>query len=291
MAGVTGTNGKTTCAWLLAPALEAAARAAAYLGTLGTGRPRAQVASALDDRRSVHRAAHARAARAGGAAHVAMEVSSHALDQPRVDGVRFRVAAFSNLTRDHLDYHGTMERYAEAKARLFRRPGSSTRVINVGDPFGAQLACVRAAAPASIVTAAAAARRARGRGFVHVCTSSCRRRGIELEIDPSGHFGAAPALALIGGFNAENLSPSRRVLLAWQFGVGRCARARSARVHGAPGRMEASGCRRRRSRSSTTRTRPTRSRRRSRAARAHCARPPALSCSAAAASATPASAR
>ena len=68
-----------------------------------------------------------------------MEVSSHALDQRRVDGVRMRVAAFCNLTRDHLDYHGTMERYAEAKQRLFRLPGLEHAVINVGDPVGRAL--------------------------------------------------------------------------------------------------------------------------------------------------------
>ena len=65
-----------------------------------------------------------------------MEVSSHALDQGRVDGVRFHTAVFTNLTRDHLDYHGTMEHYGAAKARLFAWPHLALRVINVDDPFG-----------------------------------------------------------------------------------------------------------------------------------------------------------
>ena len=68
-----------------------------------------------------------------GAECVAMEVSSHALDQGRVNGVRFHTAAFTNLTRDHLDYHGTMEAYAAAKARLFAWPALADRVINVDD--------------------------------------------------------------------------------------------------------------------------------------------------------------
>ena len=76
------------------------------------------------------------ALRAGGAANVAMEVSSHALDQARVGAVRFRTAAFTNLTRDHLDYHGTMESYGAAKAQLFRRADLQSRVINVDDAFG-----------------------------------------------------------------------------------------------------------------------------------------------------------
>src|SRR4030095_5198705 len=78
--------------------------------------------------------------RDAGASAVAMEVSSHALDQGRVNGVDFDVALFTNLTRDHLDYHGTMAAYGTAKSRLFTWPGLDTRVINVGDPFGQSLA-------------------------------------------------------------------------------------------------------------------------------------------------------
>ena len=75
-----------------------------------------------------------------GAGAVALEVSSHALDQGRVDEVRFAEAAFTNLTQDHLDYHGTMQAYGRAKARLFVRPTLNARVINVDDAFGRELA-------------------------------------------------------------------------------------------------------------------------------------------------------
>ena len=74
-------------------------------------------------------------ARDDGAAMLAMEVSSHALDQGRVGGVRFDTAVFTNLTRDHLDYHGTLEAYGEAKARLFQWPGLRAAVINVRRPL------------------------------------------------------------------------------------------------------------------------------------------------------------
>ncbi|MCB1565151.1 MAG: UDP-N-acetylmuramoyl-L-alanyl-D-glutamate--2,6-diaminopimelate ligase, partial [Xanthomonadales bacterium] len=74
-----------------------------------------------------------------GARVVAMEVSSHALDQGRVDGVRFDVAVFSNLTQDHLDYHGDMQAYGAAKARLFQRSGLRAAVVNLDDPFGREL--------------------------------------------------------------------------------------------------------------------------------------------------------
>ena len=120
--GVTGTNGKTTCAWLIAQALSLCGRPAAYIGTLGYGAAGAlrPVAHTTSDVVSVHR--QLANLRAAGARAVAMEVSSHALDQGRVDEVRFATAAFTNLTQDHLDYHGTLAAYGAAKARLFARP-------------------------------------------------------------------------------------------------------------------------------------------------------------------------
>src|SRR5579885_1114082 len=140
VAGITGTNGKTTCAWLLAQALGRCGRPAAYMGTLGYGMPGALAATehTTADPVSVHR--RLAAMRSADAEAVSMEVSSHALDQDRVGGVRFHTAAFTNLTRDHLDYHGTMAAYGAAKARLFAWPELAARVINVDDEFGARLA-------------------------------------------------------------------------------------------------------------------------------------------------------
>src|SRR5262249_57982036 len=113
---------------------------AAYIGTLGFGMPDAlqTAAHTTPDAVSVHRELDT--LRRLGASCVCMEVSSHALDQLRVDGVRFHTAVFTNLTRDHLDYHGTMEKYGAAKALLFTSSGLVARVINVDDEFGAQLA-------------------------------------------------------------------------------------------------------------------------------------------------------
>jgi len=140
IAGITGTNGKTTCAYLLAQALESCGRAAAYMGTIGTGRPGSLVASGLTTSDGVTVQRTLASLRAGGASSVAMEVSSHAIDQARVGAVRFRTAAFTNLTRDHLDYHGTMESYGGVKAKLFAMPDLVSRVINVDDAFGRQIA-------------------------------------------------------------------------------------------------------------------------------------------------------
>ncbi|HKZ74500.1 MAG TPA: Mur ligase family protein, partial [Steroidobacteraceae bacterium] len=159
VAGITGTNGKTTCAWLLAQALTACGRPAAYAGTLGFGMPGALRASTHTTVDAV--SAHRRLGqlRALGAECVAMEVSSHALDQERAAGVRFHTAAFTNLTRDHLDYHGSMEAYGAAKARLFAWPALAARVVNIDDPFGAELARREAAGRLVVTTRAAQAPR------------------------------------------------------------------------------------------------------------------------------------
>jgi UDP-N-acetylmuramoyl-L-alanyl-D-glutamate--2,6-diaminopimelate ligase len=140
LAGITGTNGKTTTAWLTAQALGACGRRASYSGTLGFGFPGDlhRTSHTTPDAVSVHR--QLAALRDAGTDSVAMEVSSHALDQGRVSGVRFHTAVFTNLTRDHLDYHGTMAAYGAAKAALLDWPTLAVRVINIDDPFGAGLA-------------------------------------------------------------------------------------------------------------------------------------------------------
>lgn len=137
--GVTGTNGKTTCTQLLARALNKHSRRCAVIGTLGNGFPDELVDSGhtTPDVVLVHRllADFQRQ----GAEYVCIEVSSHALDQERTSGVVFDIAVFTNLSRDHLDYHGNMENYGVAKSRLFALPGLDAAVINSDDSFGQQL--------------------------------------------------------------------------------------------------------------------------------------------------------
>ena len=117
--GVTGTNGKTTTAILCAQILHAAGRRAAAIGTIGVWTPGGVLEGALTTPEAVDLHARLAALRDEGYEVVVMEVSSHALDQRRVDGVWFRAAAWTHLTRDHLDYHGDMDSYAAAKRRLF----------------------------------------------------------------------------------------------------------------------------------------------------------------------------
>ncbi|WP_300620515.1 UDP-N-acetylmuramoyl-L-alanyl-D-glutamate--2,6-diaminopimelate ligase [Dokdonella sp.] len=138
--GVTGTNGKTSTVQMLAQALHRLGRSSATIGTLGAGLHGAirEGERTTPDAIAVH--GLLAQFRDEGATHVAMEVSSHALVQGRVNAVAFDIAVFTNLTRDHLDYHGTMEAYGAAKQRLFAWPDLSAAVLNVDDAFGRALA-------------------------------------------------------------------------------------------------------------------------------------------------------
>ena len=138
--GVTGTNGKTTSTQWIAQSLNRLQRKCAVIGTLGqgligeNGTDHAAV-NTTPDPVSLH--AFLGQMRAKGAQAVAMEVSSHGIEQGRVNGVDFDVAMFTNLSRDHLDYHGDMKSYGEAKAQLFAWPSLKHAVVNLDDQFGA----------------------------------------------------------------------------------------------------------------------------------------------------------
>lgn len=138
--GVTGTNGKTSTVQLLAQALEHLGHRAATIGTLGAGLHGQINEGERTTPDAISVQGLLASFREEGATHVAMEVSSHALEQGRVAAVAFEVAAFTNLTRDHLDYHGSMEAYGKAKAKLFAWPTLKAAAINVDDGFGRSLA-------------------------------------------------------------------------------------------------------------------------------------------------------
>jgi len=137
---ITGTNGKTTVAWLAAHAMNFLGRPAAAMGTLGWGPPPKLWPSAMTtpDPDELHR--RLRVLADNGVEHVFLEVSSQALDQDRISGLRVRLAAFTQLGRDHLDYHGDSVAYGGAKRRLFVEHRPEAAVINVDDPFGSDIA-------------------------------------------------------------------------------------------------------------------------------------------------------
>ena len=229
--GVTGTNGKTTVAYLLAQALSQPQRRCAYLGTLGYGVPPTITAHAwtTPDCLTLHRELAEI-----GAPRAAMEVSSHALKQGRVAGLKFHTAVFTNLTRDHLDEHGDLASYGEAKRKLFTLPGLAHAVLNADDAFAATIAnglapnckLLRTGVRASAVELSARIRRS-------------DLSGVELEI--AGNFGAARLKSrLIGAFNAENLLSALGALLAEGMALpAACAALGAAKPP--PGRMEVLG--------------------------------------------------
>ena len=233
--GITGTNGKTSCAHLLASALEDLGRPAGLIGTLGSGRFGALESGRLTtpDAVEVHRSL-ARIRDAGGTA-VAMEVSSHALDQDRTAGVRFRLAALTNLSREHLDYHGDMDRYAEAKTRLFDWPGLGGAVINVDDDFGRRLF---GQLPAS-VDALAVGRTAHGLTGRTLWLRSVGEGpdGLDIGYQFDGVPGRLQS-SLWGDFNAENLAVALGLLISLNIGPDDAAAALS-RARAPAGRMEA----------------------------------------------------
>jgi UDP-N-acetylmuramoyl-L-alanyl-D-glutamate--2,6-diaminopimelate ligase len=235
--GITGTNGKTTCAYLLAQALSRAGSDAAYIGTVGIGRVGALEAPThtTPDAVTVHRLLAK--LRAQGVSDVAMEVSSHALDQGRVDGVRFRCAAFTNLTRDHLDYHGSMQAYGAAKARLLDAAGLEHIILNVGDAFCRDLA--RRSAGRAPVTAVWVGTEGAGwaaQRAVWADEVELDLRGISMKL--RGDFGEQRlATRLLGRFNAENCVIVAACLLALGVPAGAAAAALGA-CAAPPGRME-----------------------------------------------------
>jgi UDP-N-acetylmuramoyl-L-alanyl-D-glutamate--2,6-diaminopimelate ligase len=234
--GVTGTNGKTTTAHLIATASQLLGTAAAYAGTIGFGRIDAlqAVTHTTPDSITVHR--QLAELRDAGVRSLAMEVSSHALDQHRVDAVRFDTAVFTNLTRDQLDYHGTFESYAAAKAKLFAWPQLKHAVINADDAFGRTLLgnCT-ATADLTSYSRSSSAPEPRMR-HLFAARAVAGARGLDITVD--GSWGVATLHSrFIGDFNVENLLAALGALLGWNVPF-HDAIAALERCSPPPGRME-----------------------------------------------------
>ncbi len=142
--GITGTNGKTSCTHFIAQALNSYQKKCAVLGTVGYGFPPELIPITLTTPDVVSLQRYFANLKEQGAEYLAMEVSSHALVQGRVDAVHFDIAVFTQLSRDHLDYHKTMEAYAQAKERLFQSPGLKYGVVNADDALGQKIAATYA---------------------------------------------------------------------------------------------------------------------------------------------------
>jgi UDP-N-acetylmuramoyl-L-alanyl-D-glutamate--2,6-diaminopimelate ligase len=235
--GITGTNGKTTCAYLLAQCLERLGSQAAYIGTIGWGRIASLRPAALTtpDVVTLHR--ELADLRASGVREVALEVSSVALDQERIAGVRLNVGAFTNLSRDHLDYHETMAEYGAAKARLFEVPGLQQIIVNVGDAFGRRFAQnYSGRAPLTAIWIGAGDSGWLAQRALRATSVILDLRGISMQVD--GSFGKLNvSTKLLGRFNAENSLVVMACLLSLGASLSEAAKVLAECVP-PPGRME-----------------------------------------------------
>ena len=228
--GITGTNGKTTTAYLLHCALEAVSAKPALIGTTGLFASGAERPSLHTTPEGDDISRFARQALDAGATHLLLEVSSHGLAMHRVDALGFEVAAFTNLSRDHLDFHQSMDRYGEAKARLFTELEPSKAVIHVDDPFGAELAH-RLSVPVIRCS-----RQPGSEAEILATDWSVTRAGIRAKVEtPAGPVELRSPM--LGEHNLENLLVAlgcayalgldlRRVTEAWEHAAG------------SPGRLE-----------------------------------------------------
>ncbi len=233
MVGVTGTNGKTSvCQWV-AQALDGLGRRAAVLGTLGNGLvgERGEARNTTPDPVVLQRELAEYLKR--GAKVAAMEVSSHGLDQGRTAGIKFDVAVFTNLTRDHLDYHQTMEAYAEAKYRLFNARGVGRAVINVDDGWGRRFADRFRGSPVDVIGYGLEGGRLRATRITQT------EAGLRFRV--AGEWGEGEvAVPMLGAFNVANLLAVIGTLVA--SGVEfRVALEAVGKLSPVPGRLERLG--------------------------------------------------
>jgi UDP-N-acetylmuramoyl-L-alanyl-D-glutamate--2,6-diaminopimelate ligase len=231
MTGVTGTNGKTSVTHWVAQAFSELGRKTAVIGTVGNGFPDALTPSLNTTPDAIELQQRLAIYHQQGAAACAIEVSSHGLAQGRVNGTSFNVAVLTNLSRDHLDYHGDMERYADAKARLFSWPGLAWAVLNVDDAFGQRLESETRPA------------RVAGYGFQRgaVVGKKLRLSQAGMHLNVHTDWGDAEFDApLLGRFNAANLLAVLTTLLVSDVKLDEACKA-LAHITPPPGRMQTLG--------------------------------------------------
>jgi len=208
--GITGTNGKTSCSHFLAQALSSRDGGCGLIGTLGYGLYGQLSHGQHTTPDAVQLQAELASIYDAGARQVVMEVSSHGLEQQRVSGVAFDAAVFTNLSHDHLDYHGDLASYAAAKRRLFRMPGLRYAVINHDDAYGRELMALLAEQSSTVLQVLSY-------GFdqaADVCAVARRfdSSGFELQITTPWGQGVLCS-RLLGRFNASNLLAALAALL------------------------------------------------------------------------------
>lgn len=232
--GVTGTNGKTTVAWLVAQAMQLLGRRTGYLGTLGYGVDELDVDLGMTTPPCLDLHAKLAGFRDEGAEAAAIEISSHALAQERTDGLQVDIAVFTNLSRDHIDFHGSLEAYAESKAKLFTQFDSEWRIIGIDTEFGLELA--DRLGPDAVVTSIRADARVGDHSYVRLQSASPDDGASLLNVDSSWGRGEI-RVPLVGQFNYSNVLQVLAVLLCRGVDFDVAARTIS-RLSAPPGRLQ-----------------------------------------------------
>jgi UDP-N-acetylmuramoyl-L-alanyl-D-glutamate--2,6-diaminopimelate ligase len=218
--GVTGTNGKTSCSQWIAAALNGLGTRCAIIGTLGTGMPGHLVHTGFTTPDAPQLQRSLAQLRDAGVQAVAMEVSSHALHQGRVNGTAFDIAVFTNLTQDHLDYHGTFAAYEAAKAHLFAWPELSCAVINYDDEAGRRLLASTRGHARTIAYALGARTEApdaaapQADAWLHAANVRATATGTAFHLSTSDWGDAEVEVQTLGAFNVSNLLGVLGALLA-----------------------------------------------------------------------------
>lgn len=228
---VTGTNGKTSCSQFIASALCAAGRKCGVIGTLGYGLPGHLTSAGLTTPDAIGLQRRMFELKGMGCDCLSLEASSHGLAQHRLEGTSIDLAVFTNITRDHLDYHDSFEDYKRAKTRLFTWSGLDAAVVNIDDPFGSELTGTIADS-VSIVTYGIADRTA----DVHAESISWRPDGFDMQVSTPWGEGQV-ASELLGEFNASNLLAVIAVLGVMKIDLASVLRFVSA-LSNVPGRMD-----------------------------------------------------
>ncbi len=236
--GVTGTDGKTSVSQFIAQALNEKQRSCGVIGTLGYGMYGSLAPGLHTTPEAIRLHAELDSMRRCGAHWVAMEVSSHGLDQGRVNGTSFDAAVLTNISRDHFDYHGDFASYAAAKRRLFHSPGLGYAIFNLDDAYGQVLADTLNG-PTEVWGYSLEGRWMPTKGLVSAAGTILDENGIRLVVETPLGQGILIS-RLIGHFNASNLLAALAVLLVLNIPLSDALRKLS-QVTAVPGRMESFG--------------------------------------------------
>jgi UDP-N-acetylmuramoyl-L-alanyl-D-glutamate--2,6-diaminopimelate ligase len=234
VSGVTGTNGKTTVAYLIRQCLQRLGHKCAYIGTLGNGIDEISSTNCMTTPACIDLHRQLAEFSDAGAGQAAIEVSSHALEQGRVDGMHFDTAIFTNLSRDHIDYHGSMRAYGDTKARLFLDFDVNNRIVSLDTEFGQEIA--ELCGPNVVTVSTRFDRVANGRPYVFVRAVVATEGGSRVSVMSSWGAGEF-LLPLPGDFNVSNAVEVLAAMLCWDVPLVAACKL-LGNVSAPPGRMQ-----------------------------------------------------